>query len=316
MPTFNSVTGTTEVDSLIPVEYAKEIIKNVPQESAALKIFRHVQMPSKTTRLPVLNALPQAYFVMGETGLKQTSQVAWNHKDLVAEELAVIVPIPDVVRDDASFDIWAEIMPLISEAFGRALDAAIFFGINKPTTWGADVVSHAAAAGNVLVRGSVSGEDVAGDISAVMGLVEADGFDVNGFVAAKTLKAGLRNLRNAQGSLIFAPSLQADTPSTLFGEQLEYLVNGSYQGNLADLIAMDKTKGIVGIRQDLTFKKFTEGVITDASGAILYNLMQQDMSALRVVMRVAWQVANPPTNLQGTEANRSPFGVLRPLGYV
>ena len=41
------------------------------------------------------------------------------------------------------------------------------------------------------------------------------------------------------------------------------------------------------------------------------NLLQQDMVAMRFVMRLAYAMANPLTRLQPTEASRSPFSVLR-----
>jgi hypothetical protein len=53
------------------------------------------------------------------------------------------------------------------------------------------------------VRGSVANQDLAGDISAVMALVEADGFDVNMFLAKNALKGSLRNLRDTQGGPAF-----------------------------------------------------------------------------------------------------------------
>ena len=55
----------------------------------------------------------------------------------------------------------------------------------------------------------------------------------------------------------------------------------------------------------------TEGVITDNTGAIIYNLMQQDMSAIRIVFRAGWQVSNPLNYQEATEANRYPAAVLR-----
>ncbi|MBP0095036.1 hypothetical protein, partial [Prescottella equi] len=80
----------------------------------------------------------------------------------------------------------------------------------------------------------------------------------------------------------------------------------------ATMIAADWSKVIVGIRQDVTFDLFSEGVISDASGKVILNLMQQDSKALRVVFRVGFQVANPLTRLNGTEATRYPAGVLVP----
>ena len=57
----------------------------------------------------------------GDTGLKQTTEVNWANKYITAEELAVIVPIPEAVLDDINYDIWDEVRPLIVEAFGVRL---------------------------------------------------------------------------------------------------------------------------------------------------------------------------------------------------
>jgi hypothetical protein len=71
---------------------------------------------------------------------------------------------------------------------------------------------------------------------------------------------------------------------------------------------------VVGIRQDITFQIFTEGVISDSDGKIVLNLMQQDSAAIRAVMRLGWAVANPVTELNADNATRFPFGILEPAG--
>lgn len=314
---YNDVISRDDASSLIPEETSTEIISGMRINSVALTLMRQATMSRKQQRTPVLASLPQAYFVNGDTGLKQTSKIAWENKFLVAEELAVIVPIPEAVLDDAEFDIWGEARPLIEEAFAIALDQAILFGTNKPTTWGESVIEHADGAGNELVRGSVSGQDLAGDVSAIMGLVENDGFDVNGFIARKAIKGSLRNLRNTQGDLIFAPSLaQGTNADTLWGEPIRYVVRDGWVNSEADMFAGDWSQAVVATRQDFTYKLLDQAVITDNSGAIIYNLAQQDMVAMRVVGRFAYQVANVINRDNDVEANRSPFAVLRPVGYA
>jgi hypothetical protein len=68
----------------------------------------------------------------------------------------------------------------------------------------------------------------------------------------------------------------------------------------------DWSQFVVGVRQDITMKILTEAVIQDNTGAIVYNLAQQDMTAIRLTFRVGWQVSNTINNDQPTEASRYP----------
>lgn len=302
-------TGAT---ALMPEDATREIIQGLPEQSVALTRFRRTTMSRKQQRMPALSALPTAYFVNGDTGKKKTSSVEWESVYLNAEELAVIVPIPEAVLDDSDFDIWGEVRPRIEEAMGVAIDGAVFFGTNAPAAWPDDIVTAATAAGSTFQNGSVATADLADDINSTMALVEADGFEVNGFVAAPTMKSRLRGLRSATGELIFNPGLTAATPATVYGEPISYPKNGAWDATAADLIAGDWSKGIVAVRTDITTKILTEAVIQDEAGTIVYNLAQQDMVALRVTFRLAWCVANPINRVNQTAASRYPFAVLTP----
>ena len=67
----------------------------------------------------------------------------------------------------------------------------------------------------------------------------------------------------------------------------------------------------------MTFKIFTEGVIQDPSTkAITYNLMQNDMVALRAVMRLGWEIANPINAYNADITNPFPFSVYGKAGTV
>lgn len=313
---YNAITDRTDAAALIPEETTNEIMQDMPRASAALSLFRQVRMSRKQQRVPVLSVLPTAYFVNGDTGLKQTSEQNWENKFLNAEELAVIVPVPEAVLDDAEFDMWGEIKPRVVEALGAAIDGAVFFAVNKPASWPDSVVAGAAAAGNTFTRGSVAEQPLDLDINALMTLVEDDGYDVNGFAARKAIKGALRGLRTDDGALIFQPSLQAGTPSSLYGENIAYSQNGAWSNAQADLVTGDFTQAIIAMRQDVTYKVLDQAIIQDNTGAIIYNLAQQDMIALRVVMRVAYQVPNPVNRQQPTAGSRFPFGVMRPIGFV
>ena len=316
---YNSIISRTDAEALIPTEVSNEIIQNVPQQSAVMSLARKLpNMSRKQKTLPILAALMTAYFVNGEAGgsgggLKQTSEIAWANKSIIAEELAVIVPIPEAVLDDADYDIWGEVRPRIEEAFGKAFDQAALYGTNAPATWPSNLLTGATAAGNVVTLGT--GADIYDDImgeDGVLALIEADGYGVTGHVAAMTMKAKLRGLRDANGVPIFNSSVQEKTRYTLDGEDLIFPKNGSVDASQSLLVSGDWQQLVYAIRQDITYKILTEAVIQDNTGAIVYNLAQQDMVALRAVMRLGWQLPNPINALQPVEASRYPFGFLKP----
>ena len=134
----------TNVEALIDTQVANEIFEGVVRESKALSMFRRLpNMTSDKTKLRVLDSLPIAYFVDESTnnGRKNITKMAWDKKYITAEEIAVIVPIPEAVLDDSEYDIWAEVRPRIVEAFGKVIDGAILFDVNKPDSWRDGVVT-------------------------------------------------------------------------------------------------------------------------------------------------------------------------------
>ena len=312
---YNSQISRSDAAALIPEEVSREIIQSVPEQSAVMRMARRLpNMTRSQLRLPVLTGLISANFVAGDTGLKQTSDIAWQNKFINAAELAVIVPIPEAVLDDTDYDIWGEIRPRIVEAFGRAFDAAVLYGTNKPTDWPNGLVAGATAASQTVVLGANG--DLYNDILGVGGvasMVEEDGFMVTGHIAALSMRAKLRALRDgATGLPIFNRTPQAATPYELDGVPVDFPKNGAVNPAQSLLISGDWTQLVYSIRQDVTYKVLSEAVIQDASGVIQFNLAQQDMVALRVVMRLGWQLPNPVNSVNQTEATRYPFAVLLP----
>lgn len=302
------------LDPLVPTPVSAQVIKEVAQSSAVTQRARTVRMSTKTFRQPVLSALPEAYWVSGDTGLKQTSNADWENLELVAEELAVIVPIPDAYLSDSQVPIWDEVRPLLVEAFGRAVDSAILFGLNKPVTWTSDaIVPGAVDAGNVVEQDNPASvtHDLADNIAELAENLATQGYSFNGLVSRPGLRWSLARLRDENGVPIYTPALPGGVPATVYGEPYTDVLNGSWDADEATLVGGDWTKAIVGLRQDLTFKMFTEGVISDGSGNVVLNLMQQDSVALRCVMRCAYTLANPVSPLTAT---RFPFGVVTPYG--
>jgi HK97 family phage major capsid protein len=301
-------------------------VQSVEVKSAAMQLMPHVTMKRAQQRIPVLAQLPVAYWITGATldardiGLKQTTNLAWDNVYLNAEEMAVLVPIAQNLLDDIDYDFWSEVKPKVTEAFAVALDDAIFFGTNAPTTWPQAIVPATAAAGNQVIVGANT-PDFLQDVSAGMGAVEADGFDVTGFWARRQVRAALRKLRTTTNAfLLYGDDVgpqNAPNVSSLFGEPIVFSNAGLSSFNTGasgySMVGGQWDQSMLAIREDISMQMFDQGVITDNGSPpqVIYNLIQQDMVVLRVIARFAWAVPNPVNRMQQTKANRYPFFSLQ-----
>lgn len=312
MPTYNSMISRAQgaSDALVPEPLSAEILQELPKQSAALSLMRKTQLSSKTMRLPVLDVLPTAYWVGGDTGLKQTSDQAWKNVSLIVEELATIIPVPEAYLADADVPIWSEVQPRMTEAVGALIDSAVLWGVGKPSTWGTDLFTAASAASNTVADNA--GVDFGQSVTQLGDLMAQTGYTVNGFASRPGLNWRLIGLRSAQGIPIYEPNMQDGQGGGLYGYPLSMVDNGSWDASKAQLIAGDWSKAIIGLRQDISFKLFTEGVISDDNGAVILNLMQNDAVAMRLTMRLAFAVANPVTIMQKGKpiTQRFPFGAI------
>lgn len=293
--------------ALLARQEINEIIKPETSQSAALASFRTIRMSAGTASMPVLSALPTAGFVgqsaTDSSGVKPTSKVSWTSKNLVAEEIAVIVPVHENTLADSKFDVWSEVRPLVSQEFGRVLDAAVFFGVNKPASWvDPALVLGATVASNVVQAGK--SVDLAEDFNQAFAKVEADEFDVNSAFTGRFLRSKLRGLRDKNDQPIYLDSLRSDgsTPA-IYGQDLYYVGNRSWEQDEAIALVGDKSKVVLGIREDVQVKLLTEATV----GGI--NLAERDMVALRFKFRVAFATAYSTAN---GKPNDYPFAVITP----
>jgi HK97 family phage major capsid protein len=301
-------------------------VQSIEVKSAALQLMPHVRMKRAQQRIPVMSQLPIAYWITGasldarDIGMKQTTSLQWDNVYLNAEEMAVIVPIAKNLLDDMDYDFWEQTKPKITEAFGVALDDAVFFGTNAPTTFPPSIVAGANSAGNLVVAGT-STVDFLDDVNNAMGLVEADGFDVTGFWARRQVRAKLRGLRDTTKGLLFlgdnsTPNQSINT-GTLYGEPIVFSNAGLTSFNTGatgySMIGGEWDQSMLAIRDDISMEMFDTGVITDNGSppVIQYNLLQQDMVALRVTARFAWAIPNPINRQQPTKASRYPFFAIQ-----
>ena len=295
-----NITNRADAEAIIREQVVSNIFQDAPKHSVFLSIAKKLpNMTSNQTRMRVLDFLPTAYWVNGDTGMKQTTRQAWDNVFINAGELAVIVPISDAVLSDAEFDIFGEVTPRVMEAIGQKVDAAVIFGDNRPAEWGLDIISRARQAGNNV--SPATGKDyydlILGE-NGVFAKVEDDGYGVTGALAPMNFKSKLRGLRDTTGQPIFKSNMQDVARYSLDGAPITFPENGAFYANIAQLVVGDFSQAVYSIRQDITVKILDQGVIQDPdTKEIIYNLAQQDMTALRIVFRMGWALPNPATRL-------------------
>lgn len=283
-----------EVASLIGEEYGPTLIKAATQGSTALAAFPKVNMGTKTSNMPVLATIPEADWVSDtdNTGVKPTSQATWANKTLVAEEIAVILPIHENTLDDATEDILAELADLGGQAIGKKLDQAVFFGTDKPVSWTSlDLFAAATAAGNLnaVVDGTANPDDIYGSMLQVAAMIADDGFDPDTLVAKRALRFQMANTRNANGDAVL-------TGDSVLAFDTFWNRNGAWDNAQATAIIADRSTVRIGIRQDVTVKYLDQATLTGVG-----NLAEKDMVALRFKARFAYVLGNPATPETGVQ---------------
>ena len=292
----------SDASALIPEQIMGEIFKEAEKYSKVLQLFRRLpNMTSDKMRLKVVDSLPVAYWVNESTnnGRKNTTKMAWDNVYLTAEELAVIVPIKDNVLNDADVDIWAQVKPELAKAIGKKIDQAVLFGVDAPATFGAGIIPTIISKAKAITEG----KNLYSDINDVMTAVEESGYEVTGLLGGVGLKGKFRMMTDTTG--------QPLNTTEIGSLNRAFVDNGAWDKTVATLIAGDFNEAVYAIRQDVTFDVFREGVIQNADGSIAYNLMQEDMSAIRVVFGFGTAIPNPVNSLDGTET-RFPFAALVP----
>lgn len=293
----------SEVATLIQEAYADVLLNNAVEASTALAAFPTVNMGTKLTHLPVLATLPEAGWVSesatASEGVKPQSQVTWADRTLVAEEIAVIIPVHENVIDDATVGVLTEIASLGGQAIGKKLDQAIFFGTDKPASWVSDDLLSAAIDANqdvTVVGGDANTSDIVGAVNQASEKLATAGYAPDTMVASLAMRYQVANLRDADGLPIFRDESFA-------GFRTFFNRNGAWAPSSAVALVCDSSRVRIGVRQDISVKLLDQATV----GSI--NLAERDMVAIRLKARYAYVLGTGATPVGD---NQTPVGAVLP----
>lgn len=295
-----------EVATLIQEEYANTLLNAAVEGSTALSAFPTISMGSKLTHLPVLATLPEAGWVSESAtepeGVKPQSQVTWADRTLVAEELAVIIPVHEDTLADCTVAALDDIARLGGQAIGKKFDQAVFFGTEKPASWVSPALLPAAiSAGQAVenVTGDANESDLVGATNQVAEKIALAGWQPDTLVSSLAIRYQVANVRDGLGNPIFRDE-------SFNGFRTFFNRNGAWDAESAAAIIVDSTRVRIGVRQDITVKFLDQATLSTG-----LNLAERDMVALRLKARFAYVLGTAATPMGD---NKVPVGAVVPGG--
>ena len=309
----NSVSNNSVV---LETEYSREIIRGVIGKSKALELGRRLpDMKTHELKLNVNSHLTTAGWVKNSTTPNNASEpdiknkplsyLAYEGVDLVAEEIAVIVPISINTLKDVE-DFGVELLPHITEdvvgAFQKVIDETVFFGVNAPWSNFNGIVADATTKGKTVIWDGEAGLSFYNAVNDAMTYVEQSGFVPTAILGGPSLNSAFRSTLTNLGVLAGDQGEIGALPRHID------LTGGFYESD-AFAIVGDFKYLVYAFREDMDMRVLYEATIKDpATGYELYNLAQQDMIGLRFTMRLGVALPNPVNRVGGE--TRYPFAVI------
>ena len=261
------------LNGTVPVEIAKEIMKNIIDQASILKVSKKIPMASDTMVIPKLTSTGTAGWV-NEGEEIGTTLPTFAYPELKAKKLAIIIPVTREKINDSVANVINEVKQAIADMFAASIDKACIFGVDSPfaTNLFSSIGTNKVAATHTFNI----------DISRVMGVVEDNNYNCTNILMGTSQKKVLRELANDNA---FKNSLDLDSA---YNTPIEYVRN--WDDSKALTITGDFSRSIVGTRENMEYEILKEATIK--TGAESINLAQRDMIGIKCTMRMAYLVAD------------------------
>ena len=286
----------------LPSDISSEILQKVQQESAIMRLARHIELPGRGVTIPVITGDPTAAWV-AETGVKPVSNGTPGTKLMQAFKIAVIETFSkEFVRDiPALYDALVQRLP---GALAGVFDGTIVGAVQAPSQSNFDTFASCTAQSILNANNGT-----------YLGLVAADadiashGGVMNGFALGAQARALLLTAVDTTNRPLFLASANDGVVDKVLGVPA-YFNKNIYKAGTAAVGQTAGTPAIVGIAGDWTQAMFgtVAGVeidVTDTASltvgsgndATTINLWQQNMVAVRAEIEVGFRADTSCFNL-------------------
>lgn len=282
MPTFNpdNVLLQDAKTGAIPEEQGSLILKEVISNSVMMQLAKYEEMTKQKKTFNYLAEGVGAYWV-GEGEVIQTSKPQWLTVTMEAKKLGVIVPVSREYLTYSVSNFFAEVRPLIAEAFYKKFDEATVLGVDNP--FSQSIQKSVTDAGHV-VEGALSYET----LMDLYGLLNDADHDPNAFISRKNNNSAFRGIVEPVGNS--SVPLFDRNANTLDGIPVAYLQSDKLKKG--ELFGGDFDYARYGIPYNLNYAVSEEAQLSSIVGedGKPVNLFERELLAIRATMDVAFMV--------------------------
>lgn len=280
---------STEGAELVPEYFASEVVRVAEKAGHVRRDARNYPMLSDTLNVPTAGSVT-AYRVAEKSAIT-SSMPTTGDVNLVAQQLAVLVPMSNQLLADANVDVVDLITTLAGEALAKKEDEWGIEGL------GAGEGIFQTAAVNVVTMGS--GHDAFTDITAdylldVLNEIDENALDGGKWYMSFSVFNLLRKVKDENGQYIVQQPGNG-MPATIWNFPVEFVATmpkSSDSAAATKFLAFGNLKYMLfGDRQQLTIDISRDASVVDTDGSTTLNLFQRNMSAIRVIERIDIELA-------------------------
>jgi len=281
----------------LPSDISNEILQKTQQESAIMRLAKHVQLPGRGATIPVITNDPTAAWV-AETAAKPVSNATPATKLMTAYKLAVIETFSkEFVRDiPALYNALVERLPL---ALAGIFDNTVIGATQAP---GNNFDTFAACTGQSILNAN-NGTYLG--LAAADADIAANGGVMNGLAMGAQGRGLLLTATDTTNRPLFMASANEGVVDRVLGVPVYFNKNiykaGASSGSVPAIVGVagDWTKALFGTVAGVEIAVTDTASLTVGTGdsATTINLWQQNMIAVRAEIEVGFRADTSCFNL-------------------
>lgn len=273
----------TNASISLPAEISNEIISNVIEESAIMKLARRIDLPGHGAVIPVITGDPTAYFV-DEGGVKTASDATLNTKTMKPRTIAIIEVFSNQFRN-SNEALYAEMVARLPKLLAQRFDQEVFTGT---AVTGFDTLKTASTV--------ALGSDAWAGLVAARAAVEAADGELTGWAMSNQGITALLGTKDATGRPLFTDAVTDKEYARLIGEPVVKAKKAYDSADNTVGFAGDWTKAMYGVVNDVNISISDDANITGVG-----SMFEKNMFAVRAEVEIGFVAADVNQFVKVTE---------------